>query len=213
VALVSVVIIAAVAGALLVTRSQAPDEGTRLPTVHPTPQPPVDVTWDDLAGVKVPVSRTHGPLMDNHGLATGYTRTEPGAALAAANMLVRSSPAVSPTIYEATITAQGTGANVGALKLTVAAQHAQLESIGSSARAQLVGYVIRSFDSQAGAATVDVLLTAPDSPADQHLLQVTVTLQWQADDWHFVAPPRGDWASVSTSLTAEPPATQRFEDL
>lgn len=219
-AVVAIAVLAAVAivAALLLTRKadRGADELQAVDTSHSatTPAPPPEITWAEAGGMKLPVSRTNGPRVTADGLATGFAQSEAGAAVAACHLLVRTGATVDAQVFESTLAAQATGANVAALKRTVTAQRAQLASVtATSAAGELAGYIVRTFDLTSGTAVVDVILSAPDLPADQRFLQVTVSLQWQKGDWRVVAPPRGDWASVSTPLASEPAGMLRYEDI
>ena len=207
-----------VAGIMLVQdRDAVPSAGPQ-PTPSPaieatsTPAPP-DLTWEEAGGVALPVSGTHGPRLTQDGLASGWSESEPGAAIAAAHLLIRTGPTVGPEVFEPTITGQTTGPNVAALKLAVNEQYAELQtnSTAPAAGAQLVGYRIGSYGDDA--ATVDLVLESADLSASDRYLQVTVSLRWMNDDWWLVAPPNGDWAQVSTPLGSLPDGLQRYEDL
>ena len=78
---------------------------------------------------------------------------------------------------------------------------------------QLVGYRVATYDPDDGSAVIDVVLDSAQLAESERYLQVTVSLQWLNDDWWLVAPPKGDWALVSTPLGALPDGLQRYEDL
>jgi hypothetical protein len=211
----------ALAGFLLVQNREAPQQEvlSPQPTTEASPTlPPVELSWVEVGGVALPVSATHGPRSLVEGLASGWSLSEEGAALAAAHLLVRSGPTVGPEVFEPTITGQTTGPNVAALKLAVDEQHAELEQTapapqGSQSSAQLLGYRVATVDLETGAAVIEVVLDSLQLSDSERYLQVTVSLEWLNDDWWLVAPPKGDWALVSTPLGALPDGLQGYEDL
>jgi hypothetical protein len=166
------------------------------------------VTWEPVAGVALPVSRTHGPRVTDDGRAAGFTESELGAALAAVHVLVRTGANVGPDIYEPTITQQVTGTNAAAMKVLTDQQYQQLRlSTGAAdgdplpgGNAEVLGYRIADFSKKA--ATVEVAMTAPDLATQ--VLVFDVALQRSAEDWLVIAPPRGDWGAVATTLSAAP---------
>jgi hypothetical protein len=209
------------AGFLLVQDRDEPQAEVKppQPTVESSPSPtPVELSWVEAGGVALPVSATHGPWALVDGLASGWSQSEEGAALAAAHLLVRSGPTAGPEVFEPTITGQTTGPNVAALKLAVNEQYAELEPAATDPRglqgdAQLIGYRVAAFDLEADAAVIDLVLDSTQLSDSERFLQVTVSLEWLNDDWWLVAPPKGDWALVSTPLGALPDGLQRYEDL
>lgn len=219
-----VLLVLAVVGIAALLNTGGPEAGTpAVPTSAlppPTPPPP-EVTWLDAGGVEVPVSRTHGPRDTADGLAKGFSRSEDGAALAAANLLIRTGPTVGPRVFKPTVTGQATGANVAALNLAVNEQYEQLRKSAGipagepvpGANGELVGYHLGTYADSSGAATVDIVLTSPDLAASERFLQVTVALQWINDDWWVIAPPNGDWSTVSTPLGSAPTGLLRYQDV
>jgi hypothetical protein len=187
------------------TPKNPPATGSQTPTFPP------DVTWVPVAGVKLPVSRLHGPRSVTAVTASGFTRSELGAALAAVNVLVRSSAGAGPNIYEPTITQQVTGANVAAMKLLADEQYERLRA-GSAVPegapilgdAEVRGFRILAFGNAQPTARVGVVFASPDLRARGLLVQSVVQLQWSYDDWRVVAPPRGDWGAVTTTVSTEP---------
>lgn len=196
-----------------------PSEGPEEPSAESAGSEPVlELTWDEAGGAALPVSAMHGPRSLRDGLASGWSQSEKGAALAAAHLLVRSGPTVGPEVFEPTISGQVTGPNTAALKLAVNEQHSKLEHTADAAQksqgvAQMVGYRVSVYDPAAGSAVIELVLDSAQLAESQRYLQVTVSLQWLNDDWWLVAPPKGDWAVVSTPLGALPDGLQRYEDL
>ena len=200
---------------VLLQRDPAPRAALRAqpsPTVSQRPTTASDISWVKTSGVELPVSRTHGPRLVTSATASGFIESERGAAIAAVHVLIRSSAAAGPRVFEPTITQQVTGANAAAMKLLVAQQYEQLraekgvaegESIAGDA--DVLGYLIDAFAPGGTAATVQVFLDSPALSAQGQLLRFDVQLQRRNDDWAVVAPPRGDWGAASTVLS-EPPA-------
>jgi hypothetical protein len=214
-------VLLALAGFLLVQNRDAPQVEAQLPqpTAEAAASPtPVELSWVEAGGVALPVSATHGPRRLVADLASGWSLSEAGAALAAAHLLVRSGPTVGPEVFEPTITGQTTGPNVAALKLAVNEQYAELEQSetatqSTQAATELVGHRVATVDLETGSAVIDLVLDSPQLSESDRYLQVTVSLEWLNDDWWLVAPPKGDWALVSTPLGALPDGLQRYEDL
>ena len=171
-----------------------------------------DVSMLEVAGVQVPVSRRHGPRVTSHDRAGGYAHTERGAALAAVQVLLRTSTTAGPRIYRPVMRSQVTGANTAVMSLLLDQQYEQLrlqrgivagEPIPGN-DAAVAGYLIPAYDTAAKSASVAVALTSPSLPSGQ-LLRFDISLVWANGDWRVVAPPRGNWGSVSTVLTVRPP--------
>jgi hypothetical protein len=180
----------------------------------PSTTPPPDITWSSVGGVPLPTSRTHGPRNDRDGLAAGFSNSEPGAALAALHLLIRTGPTVGPAVFEPTIASQATGANVAVLKLNTNELYADTSaSPGTASGTQVLGYRVESYAASPGSATVDVVLTSPALRQTDRSLQTTVSLEWINGDWWIVAPPLGDWGQVSTPIAELPAGLQRYEDI
>jgi hypothetical protein len=183
----------------------------RAPTVTPMPA----ITWSVVGGVRLPTSRTHGPRNDSDGLASGFSNSEPGAALAAVHLLIRTGPTVGPSVFEPTIAGQATGANVAALELTTNELYTEAgaQPFATATGTELVGYRVGSYAGSPGSAAVDVILTSPALRQSGRSLQTTVSLEWINGDWWIVAPPLGDWGQVSTPIGELPDGLQRYEDI
>lgn len=212
-----ITVVVAAAAILIYALLREPQETTVSPN-PPAPSTqssaPADLTWEPLVGVELPVSRTHGPRTTGNGLAAGFSDSELGAALAAVHILVRTGANVGPDIYEPTITQQVTGSNAAAMKVLTDQQYQQLRvAVGvedgdplPGGNAEVLGYRIAAFADDT--ATVEVVMTAPDLAGQ--VLQFDVTLQRTADDWQVVAPPRGNWGAVATTLSAQPEGMLRY---
>ena len=213
------VLAAATLVAVRLLGSHGPEAG------HPSPAPPTRsaspgrpaLTWRDVAGVRLPFSPTHGPRITDHGHAAGYSRTRQGAALAAVQVLARTSATAGPDVYRPVLGEQVTGPNTVAMGEHLDDRYEQLrrrpgnEAVRDGApipgnNATVAGYLIDSYGPAAGTASVEVLLGTPDVGPGQ-VVTFAVTLQWIDGDWRVVAPPTGDWGTVASLLDTTPPRT------
>lgn len=183
-----------------------------------TPLP--DFRWDDALGVRLPVSRRDGPRHLTAASASGYTQTIAGAALAAANLVPRTSPSVGPAVFNATLDTQVRGANRDVMVRVISAdyqQQRQRAGVPDGHRlpgvdAELVGYAVAGLSGANDHAVVSLALTSPDLSSSDELLVVRVSLQWADGDWQLIAPPQGDWSTVSRIKTSPPTGLRRFDD-
>lgn len=196
--------------------TDAPDAG-HAPSAPGSPAPSAPaVTWHDVAGVDLPFSTVHGPRVTEHGQAAGYTHTEQGAALAAVQVLMRTSATAGPDVYRPVLTGQviGPTATTLAHSLDERYQHLRAQHAGPIVdgrpipgnNATIAGYLATGHDDPTDLAVVDVLLTAPTLDAGQ-LIDFIVTLRWTDGDWRVIAPPDGDWGNLTYRLDAPPPGT------
>ena len=188
------------------------------PAVSDSGRPSPDVSWVQTLGVELPMSRTHGPRAVTSTTASGFSDSELGAAIAALHVLIRTSAAAGPRVFEPTITQQVTGSNAAAMKLLAAQQYEQLraetnvaEGEPVSGDAKVLGYIVDAFAS--GTARVQVFLSSPTLDARGQLLRFTVQLERRQDDWAVVAPPRGDWGASSAVLSEAPTGLTRFDEV
>jgi hypothetical protein len=207
--LVLVVVTGVVGGAVLTLRHHGEEPAATPATAPPTPQataPLPDVRWVELAGVALPVSGTDGPWDLRDGLARGFSETQFGAALAAVHLVVRTSPSVGSVIARPTLETQVVGPNQPSLMNSVM-EHATDEE-DRPATARVVGYVPTYVS--AGAASVDLVISSDELALRRQYLDVRVSLQWSDGDWRLVAPPQGDWATVTTGIDALPAHLRRY---
>lgn len=188
------------------------------PPPRPTPTPsggassevtPSTMRWDVTLAIALPVSSMHGPAALTPTTAAGFDRTRLGAALAAAHLLARTSPRVGPDVFTPTLDAQVRGPNRTALAEAVqVAYTAEAKGLGliegaplPGADAELVGFrVVRYADTDAA---IEVVLSSTALRVDAQLVGIQVSLQWAEGDWQLLAPPRGDWAVVTTVMPRE----------
>lgn len=216
---VAVVLAAAAVTALLwATRSlqQPPRAAAAGPSASTSsPTTAVDVTWRQVAGVALPFSRLHGPRITTGGEAAGYSHSEQGAALAAVQVLMRTSASAGPSVYEPVLATQMTGANLPAMKLALEDEYQRLgTSTTQSAphgNAQVLGYLLVAYDPAVGNGTVDVVVTSPDLAGQD--ISFRVSLVWAQDDWRVLAPPSGRWGTVATTLGAPPAGLLDYREL
>lgn len=189
-----------------------PSAAPASPAPAPTATPEPDVTWTTVAGVKLPVSRAHGPRRSTGGAAAGYSRSVTGAAIAAAHVLIRTSPGAGPHVFDPVLATQVTGANLPAMRLATRDEYQRLRAQSGvpdgapeqAGTARIRGYVVRAVDLDAGDASVEVVLTSTDLDAQGRAVAFRVELRWQNDDWRVVAPADGDWGTAATPLGTLP---------
>jgi hypothetical protein len=179
------------------------------------------LTWRDVAGVRLPFSPTDGPRITDQGRAAGYSPTVEGAALAAVQVLTRTSASAGPDIFRPVVAEQIIGADADLLAETLDAQYDQLRRQRKVTAAygrpipgndaEVLGYRVRpgSMEATAQTAAIDVLLTSPSLGAGQ-VIAFSVSLEWVRHDWRVVAPPQGDWGSVATLLNQAPAGALRY---
>lgn len=187
--------------------------------VSPAAQPAGNgMRWDESLNVRLPVSDDHGPRRIQAGRAWGFSRTESGTGFVAAHLVARTSPSVGPAVFSGTLAEQVRGPNRIAMEQLVAEQYEQQRQQAGvrpgepipGADAELVGYRAEGFEANAAQATVQLVLASPELRAKGRFLAVLVTVQWADADWQLVAPPQGDWATVSRVLGTPPAGMVAF---
>jgi hypothetical protein len=175
--------------------------------------------WRVVGGFRVPVSAVDGPRRCSPSTADGFSHSLNGAALAAVNIVVRSSASAGASIYGPTITRQLVGSNVAVLKLQTDQAYEQLRESGEvemgapvPATAVAAGYQIAAYAPDLSTAQVAIFLRSA-GPTAEHTVRFEIQLVWRDDDWRVVAPPNGDWQTVATPIAELPPDIQRYEDL
>jgi hypothetical protein len=217
----ALVLVIVVTVALLEGPSGAEPSAVR-PSASSVPTgPKTNVRWEEVGGVSLPVSTTHGPRLRTGGRASGYSRSESGAALAAAQVLMRTSATSGSDVFLPVIATQVTGANVAAFKATTLQEYERLRAqtaVASGAPipgadARIDGYRITRYGETSGTATVEVVVDSPTLSARQQLVGFAVSLQWSYDDWRVIAPARGDWGSVATELGSPPAGLLTYDQI
>ncbi|MFY1633711.1 hypothetical protein ACN27F_10595 [Solwaraspora sp. WMMB335] len=163
---------------------------------------PTDLTWITVAGLHLPVSAAAGPNDLAEGRSQRFAQTPSGAVFAALHLLVRTSPQVGPRIWEPTLREQVVGPDVAAYVDAVTRGYAvareQLQTPYGDPLApiyaSIAGVRIDSYSPQA--ASLRLLIEAPDGEGGIARAATVVQVSWSGEDWHLVAPPRGDWSTV-----------------
>jgi hypothetical protein len=212
--------------ALVVVLARSSDDNAAAPADTPHQTEPAEASvpafrWDEVAGVRVPWSATHGPRIVEGGEASRYSRSEQGAALAAAQVLMRTSASAGSDVFLPAIATQVTGPNTAAMKATLLQQYERLRVQAAvadgapipGADGLITGYRVAAYDADAGTATVDVVVDSAVLRTRGQLLSFAVSLLWAYDDWRVLAPPRGDWGAVATQLGTPPAGLQLYEQI
>ncbi len=183
------------------------------PDVAPPAATGDDITAVTWQGYSMPVSPTAGPQTLTATRATGFARTQIGAALAALHISVRMAPMTGPKVYRPAITDQVVGQDTSKQLAAVDAQYQQLAKVAGvsdgapviGATPPFTGYRVRDYT--ATTATVDLVVTNPYKDTD---LQYSIPVRWTRGDWRIVFAPAdtgGGWFTVTKpnpSTTYEP---------
>lgn len=167
--------------------------------------PGLDTAWTDVVGVQVPISSSDGPRTVQGLYATGYTRTDRGAALAAVNILIRSSWSLGPVAYRKVISSEVLpGKSRDDLISTNDASYVQAteETPPSSdggpipgSNATVAGYRLVSRTSTH--AVVTVVLTGISDTGALTDITFTMRLTYRHGSWRAASPPDGDWSTIA----------------
>ncbi|MGU3438156.1 hypothetical protein ACNHUS_34750 [Actinomycetes bacterium M1A6_2h] len=145
---------------------------------------PAELTWREVAGVSVPVSRVDGPDTGTSVNRSGYTHTPQGAVLAAINgqtALAVADDRSWPDVVN-TVTAPGPGRDeFAAARAAVTVSG----SVPATAAPTFVGFEVTDYRADALTASVSVAQTIG---AGTELFSYPVALQWISDDWRIVLP-------------------------
>jgi hypothetical protein len=203
--------------------SAGPDSAGPAPVV----ELPADTVWTVVDGVALPVSASAGPRTTSGGLASGFAHTPAGALIAAAHLLVRTTPQVGSAVFGPTLRRQVVGRYAAAMNAVVTADYRALG--GDAAGGGPVGSLTSTL---AGArlaayapsvATVELLTVADDSTGTARFAATPVTMVWTGGnptgggsaggtsdggtsaggDWALDAPPQGRWDSLVTPVPAD----------
>ena len=191
-------------------RTAAPSVVPSGPAVSSQPRAPAaDTSYVDFHGVRLPVSKAHGPFRTDGELVSGFTRDAPGAALAAAHYGTRVSAPLGPRVYEPTIRRYGLGGSPAVLD----ALHRQYEQaraaepgvpdgqpLTSRQNAQALGYRIPAYR-PSGPVAVHLLMSG-DGPTGAVLVDPPVTVEWVDGTWKVQVPPDGNFPGGPAQSTA-----------
>jgi hypothetical protein len=203
----------------IVTAVQSPVAVTPAPGGATTPAP--DVTWSELAGLDLPVSRTAGPRCQTDGRAACFEHDDRGAAFAAVHLMVQTFPFTGPSVFGPTIDEQVIGEHRSALaRLTrdaydEAAAAAGVQdgaAIPVQGRDVVAGYRLDGATPDADARTVWVLIRERQDGGAIAFTEFMVRLVWAGGDWRLVAPAWGDWRGGARTVAAPDPVRYRPYD-
>ncbi|WP_322751402.1 MULTISPECIES: hypothetical protein, partial [unclassified Frankia] len=210
------------AGLLLGGRSGSSTPSTSPPPgaagVAPTASSPVlpdpglptldfsDLTWADFHGFALPVSPSAGPRQRADDRASGFAHTPLGATLAAVNITFRIGSSVSPAVFEPTIAEQTTGTDQPAL-VAQTRRDAADEGVPARLTGRLPDPVFRFAGVRFDAVTPDRIVlyvaTAADQPTGTTVYAAgRAEVRWERGDWRVVAPPGGNWTTVTTRIAS-----------
>ncbi|GAB2723027.1 hypothetical protein ACX801_21020 [Arthrobacter bambusae] len=143
---------------------------------------PADTKWELVGKVAAPTSpKLFGPgKTEPNGLRSCFAHSPTGALYAATNLTALSSSGKAVLVYEQ-------------LAVPSPERDAVLRSsptaVPNSVTAQLVGFTIRSYDSDR--AVIDLAFKGSNGS----LVSIPVPLQWYGGDWKFVVPATGNTGS------------------
>ncbi|MGX1598954.1 hypothetical protein ACWIDS_18055 [Dietzia maris] len=181
----------ATAVTLLLTASTAcsNDEQVEQPPVVDTASAPADLTWRNVAGLKVPTSRADGPARTSP--PQGYSHTPQGAALAAANGQAALATAPDSTWPEVvrTVTAPGPGRDQWAQARVLMSVSG---AVDPSVAATFTAFKITDYSPEK--AIVLLATSTPPAPGEQEPLLTAYPVQvaWTGADWKLVLPTQQD---------------------
>ncbi len=184
-------VLTAAAVALLLTANTAcsNDEQTEQPPVVDTASAPADLTWRNVAGLKVPTSRADGPARTSP--PQGYSHTPQGAALAAANGQAALATAPDSTWPEVvrTVTAPGPGRDQWAQARVLMSVSG---AVDPSVAATFTGFKVTDYSPEK--AIVLLATSTPPAPGEQEPLLTAYPVQvaWTGADWKLVLPTQED---------------------
>lgn len=157
------------------------------------------ITYQDLHGALLPVSPVHGPRSVSDAEASGYSRDEGGAAVAAVHLGSRVGPQVGPDIYVPAV--ERMHGDISSMMAQVDADYAAARAASGipddqplRVYGQTIGYAMPlppSADSDE--VTVHVLGRAAGPDGGEVLVTIPVTLVWADGDWRLTVPPGARW--------------------
>jgi hypothetical protein len=183
------------------------------------PRPDRNVSWRVFAGISLPISATAGPSYLSDTRATGFAHTADGAAIAAAQLLVRTFPFAGSNTFKPTIAEQVTGIGAAAFARLTQQTYQQAAAAAGirkgapirSTDGWVAGYRLDRHKNPTGpTASVDVLVAAAGEGSGFTTYRVDLT--WQDGDWRLVAPAWGDWRSNAQAVAFPHPASYRDYD-
>jgi len=202
-ALAGLVAAIAVLGVLILTRD---DDDPAPPSQGEAARPRVTPGWQVFHGVRLPLSASAGPRELRGDLASGFTRDQDGALLAALHIAVRANAQWGPPVFEPTIEQQVVGPDKQALLTATRRLYEQsrieagLPSDAPLGEAFVVyeAYRWESFTPQS--ATVDVVSAGPNAMGGTVRASTRIQVRWHDGDWRVVAPLGGDWGNTAAQV-------------
>lgn len=163
------------------------------PTSPPALQPP-DVAMVDWRGIALPTSENDGPTELTDTRAKGFAPTALGAAIAAAQLSVRTDPAAGPEVFEPVLADQV----VGNEQRLADAVRAQFDAgLNEGAPGTLLGWRVDG-DPAAGSVTAHLAVQHADGTRADY----AIPLAWVDGDWRIDVPDSGPFFPV-TDLSGE----------
>jgi hypothetical protein len=166
----------------------------------PTTSATATAAWNGMALPAGP----DGPTDPAGDVATGFARTELGAAMAAAHLSVRIDPYAGPASFEPTITTQTLGGDPGALLAATRDRYTSLGGVGGpipTTTGQITGWRIDGWTPDAPT-TVHLRVAGPSGTATDYGIAVV----WVDGDYALVDPTRAD---TFTTRPADDPTSYR----
>jgi hypothetical protein len=178
------------------------------------------VSWQDFAGLDLPVSPTHGPTCQDQGRASCFTQDDEGAALAAVHLLVRTFPFAGSDVFGPTIEEQVVGSANGQLARETLDAYREIATASGirdgapipSRGGAVAGYRLDPLSGSDGHRLVHVLIRGVGEAGVSMFTEYEVDLVWLSGDWRLVAPAWGDWRTTARALTRPNPATYTSYD-
>lgn len=172
----------------------APVPVTTQPDVHAAP---AGVRWQTFQGVPVPYAPEAGPNDPTMAIATGYTHTPQGAALAAIGSTIRMSVGTNSQVDA--ISNQLIAPGPARDQWVVARSLVSITDPVAAADTPLVlGYRIGEYGPQRAAVTVYQRFP------DQSMAATAVRVVWRSGDWKLELPPPDSAQSPQTDIDHVP---------
>lgn len=147
-----------------------------------------DVSMVSWHGIDLPVSASAGPTVRGETVS-GFSRSPLGAAIAAANLVVRVDPQAGADVFEPVLAAQVVGASQ---RLADAVRQQAQASPDPGIPATLTGWRVVG-DPNDGEVVAHLAVATPDGTA----ADFAVSLTWVGGDWRINAPAAGPFFPVS----------------
>lgn len=150
---------------------------------------PADLTWRNVAGLKVPTSRSDGPARTSP--PQGYSHTPQGAALAAANgqaALATAPDATWPEVVR-TVTAPGPGRDQWAQARVLMSVSG---AVDPAVATTFSGFKVTEYSPERAIVLLATATPPAVSEREPLLAAYPVQLAWTGADWKLVLPTQAD---------------------